>query len=266
MGLEATLNPFQSTPTFREHLADLPLAGRVARMKDPVVRAAIVNEYEVAEGPMARLRRPDKMFRLGNPPEYEPDPSQSFAAEAQRHGVPVAELLYDAVLEDDGHALLFFPSANYTQWDLEPSRTMIASDRSLLGLSDGGAHVGLICDASFPTYNITHWSRDRKRGEKFPLEYIIKGQTSQTARHVGWYDRGVIAPGYKADVNVIDYDTLKLSAPTMAHDLPAGGKRLLQRAEGYRCTIQTGQVTFEDGAPTEALPGRLVRGAKLKPR
>jgi N-acyl-D-aspartate/D-glutamate deacylase len=264
MGLEATLNPFMATDTYRS-LAELPLAERVARMRQPAVREAIIREYNSVAGPMARLRRPDKMFPLGDPPEYEPDPSRSFAAEAARRGTDAASLIYDALLEQDGHALIFFPSANYSGFDLEPSRRMVASDRSLLGLSDGGAHVGLICDASFPTYNITHWSRDRVRGGRFSLEFMIKGQTSDTARHVGWFDRGVIAPGYKADVNVIDYDALKLLPPRMAHDLPAGGKRLLQAAEGYRFTIQSGQVTFENGAHTGALPGRLVRGPQAAP-
>jgi N-acyl-D-aspartate/D-glutamate deacylase len=263
MGFEATLNPFMQTSAYRA-LADLPLSERVEELRQQAARDAIIAEFQESQG-RNRFLRPEKMFPLGNPPEYEPDPSTSFAAEAARSGVEVADLLYDALLQDDGHALIFFPSSNYSQFDLEPSREMVASDRTLLGLSDGGAHVGLLCDASFPTYNITHWSRDRKRGEKFSLEFMVKSQAADTARHVGWHDRGILKPGYRGDLNVIDYENLRLLPPTMAHDLPAGGKRLLQRAEGYRYTIKAGEVTFEDGKATGAIPGSLVRGAQPAP-
>jgi N-acyl-D-aspartate/D-glutamate deacylase len=161
--------------------------------------------------------------------------------------------------------LLYFPLSNYSDGTLDAAREMVLSERTLFGLSDGGAHVGTICDASFPTYNISHWCRDRSRGEQLPLEFVVKGQTQDTARHVGWYDRGVVAPGYKADINLIDFERLRLHPPEIQYDLPAGGKRLLQRAEGYRYTIQSGQVTFENGQHTGVLPGKLVRGAQGAP-
>ncbi|MFN0145375.1 MAG: N-acyl-D-amino-acid deacylase family protein [Dehalococcoidia bacterium] len=266
LGLEGTVNPFMQTPSYQA-IAMLPLAERVTRMGSPDVRAAIIQEYEdLARAPYAAITRGlNKMFVLGDPPEYEPDASQSIAAEAGRRGVGAAEYAYDLLLRDDGHELLYYPTANFNAYNLDVAREMVLSDRTLFGLSDGGAHVGLICDASFPTFNVAHWCRDRVRGERLPLELIIKGQTQDTARHVGWRDRGVVAPGYKADLNVIDLPNLRLEPPRMAYDLPAGGKRLLQRAKGYKYTIASGQVTFEDGNHTGALPGRLVRGAQAAP-
>lgn len=266
MGLEGTVNPFGGTPTYRT-IAALPLAERVARMRQPEVRAAIVAEYQSGEGgAMARVGRlATKMFRLGDRPHYEPEESQSIGAEAARQGIDPAELLYDALLGKDGHELVYYPLLNYAAFNLDAVREMVSSDRTLFGLSDGGAHVGLICDASFPTSNVTHWCRDRVRGEQLPLEFVIKGQTRDTAWHVGWRDRGVLAPGYKADVNVIDFEKLQVRAPEFRYDLPAGGKRLLQRADGYRYTVQSGQVTFEDGEHMGPLPGRLVRGGQPSP-
>ena len=267
LGLQATLNPFMRAPTYRS-LAALPLAERVARLRDAAVRERIVAEYE-AEDPVWQggLRHVDlnQLFALGDPPEYEPEPANSVAARAARLGMAPAALAYDLLLEQDGRELLYYPFGNYATFDLEAAREMVLSERTLFGLSDGGAHVGTICDASFPTYNLTHWCRDRSRGEGLPLELVVKGQTSDTARHVGWFDRGVVAPGYKADLNVIDFDRLRLHPPTIAHDLPAGGRRLLQRASGYTCTIASGAVTFEEGVHTGALPGKLVRGAQPAP-
>jgi N-acyl-D-aspartate/D-glutamate deacylase len=205
------------------------------------------------------------MFRMSDPPNYEPQPGQSLAAEAERKGVDPGEVIYEALLENDGHALLYYPLSNYTGFTLDAAHAMNSSGRTIPGLSDGGAHVGLICDASFPTSNLTIWCRDRVTGDQLPLEHVIKRQTHDTASHVGWLDRGVIAPGYKADINVIDFEKLQLRPPEMQYDLPAGGKRLLQRADGYRFTIKSGEVTFEDGEHTGALPGRLVRGAQQAP-
>jgi len=263
LGLEGTVNPFMATETYRS-IAALPLAERVAKMRQPDVRRRILAEYEEqGRSQYANITRSlHKMFRLGDPPNYEPDPATSLAAEAERRDLPAADVAYEAVLENGGHELLYFPLSNYAGFSLDAAREMNASERTLPGLSDGGAHVGLICDASFPTSNITIWSRERPKGDQLPLEHVIKRQTKDTASHVGWLDRGVLAPGYKADVNVIDYDRLQLRRPEMHYDLPAGGKRLLQRAEGYRYTIKSGQVTFEDGEHTGELPGRLVRGAQ----
>jgi len=267
VGLEGTVSPFMATATYQA-IAGLPLAERVARMRQPEVRARILAEYEqTGKFQYSNITRAlNKTFRLGNPPDYEPDPSASFAAEAERRGVPAAELVYDAILEDDGHQLLYVTLVNYSNFNLDHAREMVLSDRTLFGLSDGGAHVGLISDASFPTSNLTLWCRDRVRGEQLPLELVVKGQTRDTARHVGWYDRGVLAPGYRADINVIDFESLRLHRPEMHYDLPAGGKRLMQRVDGYRYTVKAGTVTFEDGEHTGELPGRLVRGAQAAPR
>ncbi|MFN0148161.1 MAG: N-acyl-D-amino-acid deacylase family protein [Dehalococcoidia bacterium] len=268
LGLEGTVNPFMQTDTYRS-IAHLPLAERVAAMRRPEVRARMLAEYDdPSKGQYTNITRsPHKMFRIGDPPNYEPQPEQSLAAEADRRDLPVSDVIYDAVLENDGHELLYFPLSNYSGFSLDAAHEMNASARTLPGLSDGGAHVGLICDASFPTSNLTIWCRDRVNGgAQLPLEHVVKRQTQDTARHVGWFDRGVVAPGYKADLNVIDFDNLQLRRPEMHYDLPAGGKRLLQRAEGYRYTLQSGQVTFEDGVHTGALPGRLVRGAQAAPR
>jgi N-acyl-D-aspartate/D-glutamate deacylase len=204
----------------------------------------------------------DRVFALGDPPEYEPAPEDSIAARAQRAGISPVELLYDLLLEREGKEMLYFPAGNYHAFNLDAARDMLSSDRALFGLSDGGAHVGTISDGSFPTYNIIHWGRDRKRGDQLPLELVVKRQTSDTAHHVGLRDRGVVAPGYKADLNVIDFDALRLEAPEVVHDLPAGGRRLLQKATGYRYTIASGQVSFEDGQHTGVLPGNVIRGAQ----
>ena len=266
LGLEGTVNPFMATDSYKA-IAHLPLAQRVAEMRNGALRRRMLAEYEeLGKAQYTNITRSlHKMFRMGDPPNYEPDPSTSIAAEADRRDLPGSEVLFDAILENEGHALLYFPLSNYSGFSLDAVREMNASERTLPGLSDGGAHVGLICDASFPTSNLTIWCRDRASGQ-LPLEHVIKRQTKDTAHHVGWRDRGVLAPGYKADINVIDFDALNLHRPEMHYDLPAGGKRLLQRAEGYRYTIKSGQITFEDGQDTGALPGRLVRGAQTGPR
>ena len=167
--------------------------------------------------------------------------------------------MLDWLLEDDGDALLFSPLGSYVDHDHEAIREMILHPSSILGLSDGGAHCGLICDASFPTYLLTHWTRDRTRGELIPIEHVVHKQTQATAVAYGITDRGVLAPGMLADVNVIDHDALRLHRPRMVYDLPAGGKRLLQDVDGYRVTIKSGETTFVDGAVTDARPGRTLR-------
>ena len=262
LGLQATLNPFMTRPSYRA-VADLPLAERVAALRDPEMKARVLAE-DPGDGHGRRMftHRWDLMFRLSDPPDYEPGPEQSLAAEAARLGVDPAELAYDVLLEDDGSRLLYFPLLNYMEGDLDAVREMLTHDFTVPGLSDGGAHVGTICDASFPTTLLTHWARDRRRGERLDLAAIVRAQARDTAVAVGLGDRGLLAPGFKADLNVIDFEALTLHPPTMAFDLPAGGKRLLQRADGYVHTVVSGVPVYERGEHTGALPGRLVRGAR----
>jgi N-acyl-D-aspartate/D-glutamate deacylase len=200
-----------------------------------------------------------KLWLLEDPPNYEPAPEDSVAATAERLGREVEDYLYDLMLENAGKNILYTPFANYAENNLDACRDMILSDNTVMGLGDGGAHVGTICDASFITTLLTHWGRDRSRGERIDLPTLVKCQTRDTARAVDLLDRGVIAPGMKADLNVIDFDNLKVRAPEIVHDLPAGGARLEQRADGYLATIVSGQITYENGEATDALPGRLIR-------
>ncbi len=267
MGLTATLTPFTLAPTF-QRLHRLALDEKVERLSDPDVRAAILAEAEAAPdlGLVTEIVTGfHKMFHLGDPANYEPSPDQSFAAIAERGGRTPQEVAYDALLEDGGRALVYHPLFNYLPGDLSYVREMMDHPHTVMGLSDGGAHCGTICDASFPTTVIAHWGRDRERGPKFPLEELIKKQTSETAALVGLDDRGVVAPGYKADLNVIDFDHLTLHPPTIVNDLPAGGRRLVQRADGYVATIVSGRVAFREGEPTGELNGRLIRGAQPAP-
>jgi N-acyl-D-aspartate/D-glutamate deacylase len=205
------------------------------------------------------------MFPLSEPPNYEPEPDMCLGAMAKARGISAAELALDLMLEDNGHAMLLFPFLNYASGNLEPSREMIEHPSTVLGLGDGGAHVGIICDGSFPTYMLTHWTRDRTRGLRLDLPYVVKAQTQDTAGAVGLMDRGLLRPGYKADINIIDYDHLTLHAPSVAYDLPAGGRRLIQKAEGYVATFVSGVEVMSNGQPTGALPGRLIRGAQEPP-
>ncbi|MDX5329927.1 MAG: amidohydrolase family protein, partial [Caulobacteraceae bacterium] len=198
-------------------------------------------------------------------PDYEPRPSQTVAALALARNLTPEAVALDHMLSGGGRGMLYLPFLNYADGSLDPSYEMLGHPDAVPGLSDGGAHVGMICDGSFPTSNLTHWTRDRTRGPRFDLEAMVRMQTRDTARAVGLYDRGMIAPGLRADINIIDYDNLTLEAPQVAYDLPAGGRRLIQRARGYVATLVAGQVTQRDGEPTGALPGRLLRGAQAAP-
>jgi N-acyl-D-aspartate/D-glutamate deacylase len=235
----------------------------VDALRDPAVRSTIVAWQPPDDDSAARMERAyGRTFVLGLPPDYEPGPDRSLAVLAAAAGRSPLEVAYDAMLEDEGRALLYVPILNYADGDLDAVREMLTHPRAAVGLADGGAHCGVICDASMPTFMLTHWTRDRSRGERLPLEWIVKKQTHDTARLYGLGDRGTIEPGMLADLNVIDYDRLELSNPRVARDLPAGGSRLLQTADGYVNTIKSGTVTFEDGVDTGERPGRLVRGAR----
>jgi N-acyl-D-aspartate/D-glutamate deacylase len=265
LGLECTLSPLVRHRAYRA-LARLPLAERVARLRDPEVRHAILTE-EVPDGD-GRLPRMladfSRIFPLGDPPDYEPRPETSLAAEAARRGRAALEIAYDSMLENEGRGLLYLPFLNYSQGTLEPSLEMMKHPDTVLGLGDGGAHLGTISDASFPTTMLAYWTRDR-RGERLSVPWVVRAHARDTAMAVGLEDRGLLAPGYKADVNLIDYDGLRLQPPRVVYDLPAGGRRLVQTAVGYRATIVSGRVVYRDGEPTGALPGRLVRGARSAP-
>lgn len=266
LGLQGTLNPFSAHETFAE-IKDKPLAAKVRAMRNPEFRARMLEETatQIRNNRLARgIANFASIFPLGNPPDYEPPKERAIANIAASQGRSAAEVAYDLLLEDEGRAFLFMPFANYADYNLDCCGEMIAHGDCIMGLGDGGAHVGLISDGSYPTYLLAHWGRDRAKG-RFDLPYLVKRQTMDTARAVGLYDRGVVAPGMKADLNIIDFDKLRVEAPRMAFDLPAGGKRLLQGASGYVATIVSGEITYRDGAATGALPGRLVRGPQRAP-
>ncbi|WP_316185571.1 MULTISPECIES: N-acyl-D-amino-acid deacylase family protein [unclassified Bradyrhizobium] len=262
LGLELSRNPLQTHPSYQA-IAHLPLDERVARMRDPALRAAILGEEASAtDDPLFFKPNYDKMYLLGDPPDYEQPPARSLGAQARARGCRPEELAYDAMLTDGGRGMLYVPFLNYSDGNLDATYEMLRDPRSVPGLSDGGAHCGIICDASFPTYLLTHWTRDRRRGDKLSIPFVVAAQSRKTALSVGLDDRGLLAPGYKADVNVIDYDRLHLHPPKVHYDLPVGGRRLMQEVDGYEATIVSGVVTRRHGEATGARPGRLVRGAR----
>lgn len=266
LGLECTFHPFVSRAAYRE-ISGLPLEERIKLMRDQEVRRKILSQVRDHKSNLMQQVTGafDKMYRLGDPPNYEPAEEDSILSIAKREGREPQEVAYDMLLERDGHELIYLPFTNYTDRNHEVILEMLRDDQSLFGLGDGGAHCGLICDATIPTYLLTHWVRDRSRGDRLPLEWIIKRQTRDNANFFGLHDRGVLAPGMKADINLIDMDRLTLKPPHIIHDLPAGGRRLVQEAEGYLATVQSGTVTFEEGTHTGELPGRLVRGRQKAP-
>ena len=264
-------HPFVARPSYKA-IAQLPLRARVAEMRKPETRQRILDE---ATGNSERLLRLlfmegkemrssisdyERIFWLGDPPNYEPGPELSMSAIAAREGTSAEAVVYDRLLENDGKAFLYTPLFNYNAGNYDVAREMMIHPNTILGISDGGAHCGVICDASAPTYLLTHWVRDRDRGPRIGLEHAIRMQTRETAELYGFLDRGLIAPGMRADMNLIDMAALALPSPELVRDLPASGKRLIQRASGYRATLLKGTVTFENGEATGELPGRLVRG------
>jgi N-acyl-D-aspartate/D-glutamate deacylase len=264
MGIGTALNPFSVRPSYRQ-LDGLSIPQQRARLRDPALRGRILSETPPAEeiARLAQFRqlittRWDKFFVMGELPDYEPPEEMSTAAIAAREGRTPDEVAYDYVTAADNR-YLFFPVVNYTVGDHEPIREMLLSSGTLLGLSDGGAHCASIVDAGVPSYMLAHWARDRARGPRLPVEYVIKRQTSETAHFFGLYDRGRLAPGLRADINLIDFDGLRLHQPELVNDLPANGRRFVQRVDGYAATLVAGTPIFERGKHTGALPGRLVR-------
>jgi N-acyl-D-aspartate/D-glutamate deacylase len=269
LGFEATLHPFMLTPLWKQELRELSMPERYARLRRDDVRRTLLDQRDqdaknrdVIGGRL--INRFDMMFPLGDPPDYEPDPRASIAKTAEREGRSAAEVAYDVMLGNDAKAMLYLPSLNYVNGSLDAVGGQLAHPASVVGLSDGGAHVGTICDVSFPTSLLQWWGRDRPKG-RLPVELLVRKQTRATAETVGLLDRGLLAPGYRGDVNVIDFDALRLHAPEFRYDLPAGGRRVIQRADGYLNTFVAGTEIRADGESTGATPGRLVRGAQSDP-
>lgn len=259
-GLELSLHPFSSHPSYRK-IADKPLAERVAAMRDPAFRAALLSEKADDSNPIT-LTLIDAFrgaHEWDDTPNYEPLRENRVENKAAAAGLSVAEYAYDRLLEDGGRRLFYLPAANYSEGNLNAVREMLAHPDTVMALGDGGAHYGLICDASFPTYFLTRWARDADAEALIPLPQAVAEITARPAELIGMKDRGMLRIGMKADINLIDYASLNLHVPTIEYDLPAGGKRMQQSAEGFVATIKAGQITYENGTPTGALPGRLVR-------
>ncbi|MBC7543598.1 MAG: amidohydrolase family protein [Candidatus Sericytochromatia bacterium] len=266
MGWHTTAHPFVGYPSFQAVIG-LPKAERIARLQDPAFRAQLLSESSTDLGDFGNFvtRSFHKMYVMPTGCEYEPTASEALSAVAARDGRRPEEIAYEAMLAANGEGMLYFPLFNYSDGNLELLHTLHQLPNTLMGLSDAGAHCGAICDGGMPTFMLTHWTRDRSRGARLPLEYMIKRQTSDTAKAFGMHDRGVVAPGMKADLNLIDYAKLTLMQPELAYDLPAGGRRLIQKAAGYVATIVSGVVIAENGEPTGAFPGKLVRGPQAAP-
>lgn len=262
-------HPFMTHPLWQE-IAPLPWPEKLARLRDPAVRAQLTDmaalmgsaQYDTRSAYLTQSFH--KMYALGAEPDYEPPQSQSIAAIAQRDGRTPLEVAYDMLMDLDGKGIVYFPSFNYAYNDLSQLHTELQHPRTMMSLADGGAHCGYICDVSMPTYMLTHWARDRSRGPTLPLELMVQRQTRDTARIYGLNDRGLLKPGYIADINIIDFDRLRIPPPFVAFDLPAGGRRLVQTAEGYQATLKAGETIMEAGQRTGALPGKLLRGPQRR--
>ena len=266
-GLELTNNPFSAHPSFIE-ISNLPHEEKLSQLRDPSFRRKLLAEKpEVENNPLLRQahRRYHDMFVLGEDPNYEPLPSESIEAMAIEQNKGPLELCLDILTRGEGKEMIYYAFLNYGESSLDPAKEMMEHPNTILGLGDGGAHCGSICDGSFTTHMLTHWTRDRKRGDKLELPWVVKAHCHDTAAAVGLNDRGIIAPGYKADINVVNLEKMKLHRPEVHYDLPAGGKRLMQLADGYVATIVSGVPIYINGKSTGARPGRLVRGNKPKP-
>jgi len=263
VGHQTQIHPFADRPTYLGLLA-LSFEERMAQLRQPNVKRRILAERNPATLSFL-LKTPHRVFPIGNPPQYEPAYEDSIESMALREGRDPEELLYDRMLDQDGRELLLVPVLNYSELSAEPLREMMLHPRAALGLGDGGAHCGIICDASIQTFMLTHWVRDRQRGPRVPLELAVRRMTHDTATLYGLCDRGVVAPGRKADLNLIDFENLQLEPPQMVFDLPAGGRRFVQRARGYVATLVSGEFSMRGDEPTRELPGRLVRGVRAAP-
>ncbi len=264
-GLQSNFHVFIAHPTFKSEVAHLPLAEKVAVMSRPEIRAAMLSEESGIRNPILGQNVNEllaRVFPLGENPNYEPDREHSVAGLAEAAGVTPMEMMYDLLIRDGGTELLYQPLGAYQTYNFDFFRKNMQHPNVLFGLSDGGAHCGVIADAGMPSFILSYWARDRVKGAQFPLEFLVRKLSSDTARAYGLHDRGELRPGLLADINVIDFENLRLFRPEAIHDLPAGGKRLVQRVEGYRYTVKSGEVTFEDGNSTGALPGTLVRGGR----
>lgn len=267
LGLELTLHPYYATPTYQA-IADLTLAERVQRMRQPEVKQQILaeaNDPDPSKPLGTRVRDFNQLYEMGPGFDYEPARDSSIGEQAQRLGVSPESLAYDKLLDNDGANILYLAFSNYANFSLEPTHQMLRNENVVPGLGDGGAHLGVICDGSLYTHLLTHWGRDRTQGDQVPLPRLVHLMTKKAADMMGLGDRGLIAPGYRADLNIIDHDRLRLRLPRVVRDLPAGGRRLMQDAEGYVATIVAGTVVSREGEHTGALPGRLVRGAQPAP-
>ena len=264
-GLQSNFHVFVGHPTYAKEVAPLDLEGRVAALKRPDIRAAILGENSGIRSAIMGSDMTEFLFRifpLGDNPNYEPDREASVSGMAADAGISPLEMMYDLLIREDGKELFYQPLGGYNTYNFDFFRKNMQHPNVLFGLSDGGAHCGVIADAGMPTFILTYWARDRVKGERFPLEFLVRKLTSDTARAYGLNDRGELKPGMLADINIIDFERLRLFRPEAVHDLPAGGKRLVQRVEGYRYTLKSGEVTFDDGEFTGALPGTLVRGGR----
>jgi N-acyl-D-aspartate/D-glutamate deacylase len=265
MSLDSSMNPFSCCPSY-ERLNNLSLQDRTAEMRKPETRQRLLGEQptDATNILYALSRHYERIFLLGDPPDYEPPQSASIEAMARRRGISPDELAYDLLVGDAGGGVLFHAASNYPTYNLDGIHAMLRHEDTVVGIGDGGAHYGLICDASYSTFLLSYWTRDR-RGDRLSIADAVKALTRDTSRSVGLNDRGLIAVGQKADLNVIDYNNLSVGLPRVTRDLPGGGKRFTQTAEGYFATIVSGQVTYRNGQPTAALPGRLVRGPQNAP-
>ena len=261
LGLELSQNAFSGRPSYKR-IAHLSFAERLALLRQPELRARILAEEFEGSRCGQMIDRWDRLYPFGDPPDYEPKASDSIASRAARQGRPPAELAYDLMIEGDGKGMLYLPVTNFAAGNLDVVRDMIDAPNSLIGLGDGGAHVGVMCDATSTIYLLTHWTRDRARGALFPVSWAIKRLAADNAQAIGLGDRGLLRVGMKADINILDYDNLRLRRPEIVYDLPAGGKRLIQRTDGFDATIVSGAVVYRHGEATGALPGRLIRGAR----